>query len=528
MGIDAQLDDIRRLDQGKARKQVMVLGAGMAGLCAAYELTRLGHAVSVVEATGRAGGRVMTKRFSDGQYNELGAMRIPASHDYTKHYVNEMKLELRPFITAHAQKNAFYFIRGRKSRIREAADKLLPLYRISTLEKQIASALVAPAIMGLHFENVLNSLNDHDRDALFGARSLTDRVAKLEAQTLGEFLTKRLESDDARELIGVTTGLEVWWDKALSMFLRDEIMATGDGLSEIVGGMDKLPSALANVISARNISFNTEVVAIERTDKGVAVRTRATNAAAWDSPSLKDASIETHHVEHVVCAIPFGVLRSMHLSGMDSLKMRSVRNLNYAASTKVLLHCKKRIWESGSPEERIIGGASLSDAVTRATYYPSDHAAQHPTSYAASAGRAGFRGLNTIFSKDIVVGTDERCEEPGPGVLVGSYNWGRDARRLGCLSLGDRAETVLNVLDRMHPGIKDVVDDEGSMAWDTFRWSRGAFCFMAPGDLQSYYHDAIRPQGNIHFAGEHCSLDQAWIQGAVMSALRVVQELVSQ
>ena len=74
--------------------------------------------------------------------------------------------------------------------------------------------------------------------------------------------------------------------------------------------------------------------------------------------------------------------------------------------------------------------------------------------------------------------------------------------------------------------IDGFVDDHASMCWNSYRWSRGAFCFMRPGDLRAYYHDSIRPEGQLHFAGEHCSLDQAWIQGAVMSGLRAVEEIV--
>src|SRR6516164_4464028 len=119
--IGDQLARIRTADQGKPRKNVLILGAGMAGLAAAYELVALGHTVSVIEASSRVGGRVMTYRFSDGQYHELGAMRIPANHDYTRHYIDVVGLtpKLRRFITANENKNCFYYIRGKVARIRE-------------------------------------------------------------------------------------------------------------------------------------------------------------------------------------------------------------------------------------------------------------------------------------------------------------------------------------------------------------------------------------------------------------------------
>src|SRR5215218_5686877 len=56
------------------RRRVLVVGAGLAGLAAAYELTQAGHEVTVLEARSRAGGRVQTLRepFADGLYVEAG------------------------------------------------------------------------------------------------------------------------------------------------------------------------------------------------------------------------------------------------------------------------------------------------------------------------------------------------------------------------------------------------------------------------------------------------------------------------
>ena len=66
------------------RKRVVVIGAGMAGLVAAFELARQGHDPIVLEAQNRVGGRVYTLRsFAPGLYAEAGAMRIPRVHDLT-------------------------------------------------------------------------------------------------------------------------------------------------------------------------------------------------------------------------------------------------------------------------------------------------------------------------------------------------------------------------------------------------------------------------------------------------------------
>ncbi len=78
-------------------KRVVIIGGGLAGLVAAYELKRAGHDVVVLEAQNRVGGRVHTLRsFAPGLYAEAGAMRIPRAHDLTLAYCERFELPLAP------------------------------------------------------------------------------------------------------------------------------------------------------------------------------------------------------------------------------------------------------------------------------------------------------------------------------------------------------------------------------------------------------------------------------------------------
>ena len=80
-------------------QKIVVIGAGMSGLVAAYELSRAGHDVTLLEARDRSGGRVHTLRapFSENQFAEAGASRIPSDHDLTLAYIAHFSLELQPF-----------------------------------------------------------------------------------------------------------------------------------------------------------------------------------------------------------------------------------------------------------------------------------------------------------------------------------------------------------------------------------------------------------------------------------------------
>src|SRR5215217_525178 len=91
------MDGFERFDQ--PGKRVMIIGGGMAGLVAAYELARAGHDPLVLEAQNRVGGRVYTLRnFAPGLYAEAGAMRIPRVHDLTLGYIDHFGLALRRFV----------------------------------------------------------------------------------------------------------------------------------------------------------------------------------------------------------------------------------------------------------------------------------------------------------------------------------------------------------------------------------------------------------------------------------------------
>ncbi len=98
-------------------KKVLILGAGMAGLVAAYELSKTGHDVTILEARTRPGGRVHTLRepFSDGLFAEEGAARIPNNHDLTLKYVKEFALPLEPFYPSRL--NAVRFDQGRREEV---------------------------------------------------------------------------------------------------------------------------------------------------------------------------------------------------------------------------------------------------------------------------------------------------------------------------------------------------------------------------------------------------------------------------
>jgi monoamine oxidase len=114
-------------------------------------------------------------------------------------------------------------------------------------------------------------------------------------------------------------------------------------------------------------------------------------------------------------------------------------------------------------------------------------------------------------------------------VLLASYTWGQDARRLGQRPPEERVEIVVRQLARIHPEIQEpgMIDDFATMFWDSYPWTNASFAELLPGQQSNLHEDATAPEGHVHFAGEHTSLDTGWMQGAISSALRAVREIVS-
>jgi monoamine oxidase len=446
-------------------RRVLVVGAGMAGLVAAYELLRAGHEPLILEGRQRVGGRVHTLRepFTPGLYAEAGAMRIPRVHHLTMAYVEKFGLSHSPFAMNNPQ--GLYYLHGQKYRAAEveASPDILG-FEVAEHERgkttnQLWEAALRP------ITKFLDDQGPAGWDAL---------VARYDGHSTREFLEEQGWSEGAIEMFGLLANQEALMNTSFLELLREEVGNCYVDLVQLDGGMDRLPTAFLPALQT-HIRFGARLVALDQDPDSVTVH--------YATPLGRARAVG----DYAIVTIPMPALRHVEvLKPFSRPKQRAIRQLHYDAAAKIFIQCARRFWEE---DDGIFGGATVTDLAIRNIYYP------------------------------------EHGRETGRGVLLASYTWSEDAHRWGSLDPAERLIQAAEGAAEIHPQLRDVFEGGASKMWHQDDLAGGAYAMFEPGQ-QRLLHDAIvAPEGRIHFAGEHASLAHAWIQGAIESGLRAAAEI---
>ena len=106
-----------------------------------------------------------------------------------------------------------------------------------------------------------------------------------------------------------------------------------------------------------------------------------------------------------------------------------------------------------------------------------------------------------------------------------SYRSGPEATRLSALKEKERITSVSGQMGKIFPGVENQVETGVSYCWNEDPWAKGAYSILKPGEMISMFPCVSRPEGRIHFAGEHTSIWPGWMQGALDSGNRVAKEI---
>jgi len=454
------------------RSKVIVLGAGLAGLTAAWELDQAGHEVVVVEAQMRPGGRVLTLRegFTPGLSAEAGAMSFSDSYQNLIHYMKLFEIPFAPLATSavrSAGASVLYHLRGKriKAGINENTDWPFDL---TDEERKLGLA----GILQKYLLSVLAGVSDVSPSDTF-----PDWVRAHDQKTLLELAAERGASKGAQDLLRSTSWFaDMRHDESAAASLLSDLYLffRGQTAYGFPNGVDALPIAFASRLGER-IRYGTEVIRIEQSSEQVEVIVKT------------GGMLNRLTADRVVCAIPFSVLRHIEVDPPFSpSKQEVISGLEYGPVTRVYLQVSQRFWES----EGVTGGAYTDLSIGQVQEHP--------------IFRTGMEGNRAILEAHVR---------------------GDAAPTLDTMTEDERLRFVLAEMEKVHPGISKYYEGGQSKSWQNDPWARGAFSKFRLGQMTDWLPRIAKPEGRIHFTGEHTSIFPATMEGAVESGVRVAREI---
>ncbi|MEV0585665.1 FAD-dependent oxidoreductase [Nonomuraea sp. NPDC050310] len=456
--------------RGRSSASVVILGAGVAGLTAAYELGKAGYDCTILEARPKAGGRSLTLRggdrlteaggqaqdvrFGEGAYFNAGPGRI-APWMVTMDYCRELGVPIETFVNNNAA--AYVHTNGVTVRARTARADLYGYI----------SELLAKATDAGRLDRRLTA---EDRERLLEfLRRFGDLGPKLDYE--GSPRRGFLESPDIdggvpiegpgslRQVLAAGTGRAITndfgYDQATPMF-------------QPVGGMDAIVTALLDRVGAGRVRTGIKVTKITSLADGVEVE--------WAGGRLKADYCVAALPPHILAKIPHNLGAQVGAALATPVPV---------AAGKIGLEYGRRWWEL---EDRIYGGVTETDLDITHIWYPSH----------------GYHGKT--------------------GIVVGYYATEEHAELYGALTPEDRRRRALTQGKKIHGDkYRNDLLSSVSIAWERQEHIMGGWVRWP--SIDSSFTLLQRPAGRVYFAGDWLTHLIAWQAGAMESARSAVTQL---
>jgi monoamine oxidase len=473
---------------GAKGARVVILGAGHAGMTAAYELNKAGYKVEVLEPRDVVGGRCQTARkgvkqtdllgntqtcdFDDGLYINVGPWRIPYHHLSTLHYTKLFGVQLESFVNDN-DASYIYFDKGKG-----------PLNG-----KPVRKGQIAADARGYTAEIVAKAASKGNLDAMISAE---DRQKFIDYVVTEGRLSKKDLSYTGTDGRGYTVlpgaGVDPGPGKEAPPFAFHDVLDSNAWrilnsvtewdqqrtMLQPTGGMDHIAMGFARH-AGQFVKFGATVKKVEQSPSGVTV-------AYVD----KAGQPHTTQADYCICTIPISVLKNIDIQVSAPFKA-AMSKVAYTPVNKIGLQMKRRFWE----EDHMIYGGHI---------YTDDPA------------------INTIS----LPSTGWQSQK---GVLLGYYAFGGEAVRLSAKTPADRAAYAVAAGQKVFPQYAECFETAFSKSWHLDEHNLGGWAEWSPESRASAYPVLCQPDGRIYLAGEHLSYLGGWQAGAIESAWQQIGRL---
>jgi monoamine oxidase len=456
--------------------RVIVLGAGVSGLTAGYELGKLGYNVRILEARDRVGGVNWTLRrgathtevgaggetqvcnYDEGLYSNGGPWRLPHWHTGVLGYCKELGVPLEIFVN-EAEASYFYY----------EGDNIGPLANTRIRLREVKADMI-----GYTCELMAKAVNQDALDVPLSAADKERFVTFLVAEGYLDSADRAYKKNTARGP-GDPHDFRTLLQSGFGNRIRSVIEGTGQApMFQPVGGMDQFPMGFQRKLGDA-ITLGAEIVSIRQ----------GTNDVRVVYKNVKTGMTTEATADYCVSCLPLTILSRLDVN-LSPETMAAVKATPYSPSAKMGLQMKRRFWEE---DDRIFGGHLYSNLPVGNFAYPS----------------------NGFFSDK--------------GVLLGFYGNGQTAGLVN-KPITERIEHVLTHASKVHPQVRAEFETAYCTFWEKTPYSLGAFAGGGGGGANADRLTVLgKPDNRIFIGCAAVSGSGGWQEGAVAAAWKQVRAL---
>ena len=494
VGAAALAGSLPAFASSKSAPRIGIMGAGIAGLNAALTLQDKGLASTIFEASDRIGGRMhslMSDYWNSGQTSEWCGELIDSNHKTIQGLAQRFNLPLVDMIAAQpAGSEDTYYVHGHYYTWEQAVNDFGAITQ--TLKDQLHAA---------PFPTLYNSFTTFGQylDNLSGYDWIEKYVPGGHASDFGELLDSAYNQE---------YGLDMTQQSSLNILYllayQPNKQAAGGfawyGVSDeryhILGGNQQLPLAIASHIQSASPQCT---IRMQWRMTAIAVNADGSITCSFSTP----AGSEQQTFDEVILTMPFGVLRGLDYSGakFDPLKKTAITELGYGTNTKMNLQFTSRFWNSTGAWPGISDGNIYTDL-------PFENA------WDATRGQEGSTGIMVLFTGGSI---GAQVKLPQPYMTTGQSQ-----------AALHYVQQYLANLETVWPGATAHWNGEATVSTP---WSDpnllGSYACWTTGQYTGFSgYERVR-QGNVHFAGEHCSINfQGFMEGGAEEGARAAGEII--